>query len=59
MISERRHAAQTASGPYESPMAESIEIIAEGVLCASDQLWYHRNGSGDFTYEYEDDTMWQ
>lgn len=43
---------------YKSPELSVLEIKTEGVLCASGDAWYERDGQGDFTYGTETDDTW-
>lgn len=43
---------------YQSPKLSVMEVMTEGVLCASGDKWYEQGGQGDFGYGTETDDTW-
>lgn len=44
---------------YQAPELQTIDIMAEGVLCASGETpWYMKGGQGDFSYGVDTDDTW-
>ncbi len=39
---------------YVSPECETYVLAAEGVLCASGEMWYEQGGRGSFDYGVDD-----
>jgi len=49
---------KTKGAQYQAPELSVLEIGMEGILCASEKLWYEKGGSGDFGYTVETDDTW-
>ena len=44
---------------YKAPELQFIDIMTEGVLCASgEKMWYEKSGTGDFSYGIDTDDTW-
>lgn len=44
---------------YFAPQIREFGVNAESGFAQSNPKWYEQSGSGDFTYEIENDTDWQ
>ena len=43
---------------YTAPNLRILEIKDEGILCASGEKWYEKEGQGDFNFGLETDDTW-